>query len=171
MTINSSTTRDAAQLGVLAALAHDFETWYEAQADPIRKRMLRRRLSEDKAFEVGAVALNMPPSAIFGQYRTIDRELRETAPPAHEDRKQLAEIRCWMRDSLDDLCTFDLDGAVDILDHAVRKLDWLIHRKSRAGSRAYRILDGQSIDRLEQVLVSATTLLTEVTRVRTLVLA
>jgi len=169
--LNESTRRDAAHLGILTSAARAFENWHNAQIEPIQKRMMRRHLNDDKSLEIGGFTLQLPPVSLFEHFRQIDADLRNTSPPAHEDRKHLAEIRCWLRDGLDDLIAFELDRAVTIIDLAVNKLDWVLHERSRAGSRRYRILDASTVARLTDVLDSAAKLLVEVKRVQTLVAA
>ncbi|HEX5016663.1 MAG TPA: hypothetical protein VFX15_03650 [Actinomycetes bacterium] len=169
--INEAIRRDAAHLSLLTSQARAFEQWYDEQAEPIRKRLARRRIDDDKLYDIGALELALPPSTIFEQYRCLDLGLRQTAPPAHEDRKYLAEVRCWLRDGMDELCAFELDSALDLLALSVERLDWLLHGRSRAGSRRYRILDEESKLRITGALAGAEALLAEAVKVRQLVTA
>lgn len=162
---------DVAHLQILAAAAQAYEKWHNAQVEVIHKRMHRRRFNDEKVTEVSAIAMAMPPISMFETFHDIDAELRKIQPPAHEDRKYLAEVRCWLRDSLLDLCNLELDSAVEHLERSAKRLDWLLHGRSRAGSRKYRLLDDESVDRLVRLMDQVDSLLNEVTRVRALVAA
>lgn len=162
---------DTAHLQILAAAAQAYERWHNEQVEAIHKRILRRRFDEDKDVERAAIVLQMPPTTLFESYHDIDAELRRISPPAHEDRKYLAEVRCWLRDSLTDLLDFELDAAIEHLERSAKKLGWLLHGRSRAGSRRYRLLDEDSALRLTQLMDQVESLLNEVTRVRALVAA
>lgn len=162
MTTNQA-RRDALQLSILYARAHAFEAWHNEQVETIIARRIAQRSDDDEPIVVPA-----PPETIFEQYRCLDLGLRELNPPAHEDRKYLAEVRCWLQDGMDDLCAFDLEHAIDLFTLSVDRLDWLLRGRSRAGSRRYRILDEESKTRIEGALASATALLAEVVKVRQL---
>lgn len=156
--------RDVMHLSILTAQARAFEAWHNAQVEPIILRRLGQHAGDDDPVVV-------PPETLFEQYRCLDLGLRQLAPPAHEDRKYLAEVRCWLHDSIDDLVAFELDHSVELLQQSVDRLDWLLHGRSRAGSRRYRILDEDSKVRIEGALSSAMALLTEVVGLRQTVAA
>lgn len=162
--MTNNQTRDALHLGILTAQARVFEAWHNAQVESIILRRLGQRAGDDDPVVV-------PPEIIFEQYRCLDLGLRELSPPAHEDRKYLAEVRCWLHDAIDDLVAFDLERAIDLFTLSCDRLDWLLRGRSRAGSRRYRILDEDSKVRIEGALSSATALLAEVVKVRQLVSA
>lgn len=162
---------DVAHLQILAAAAQAYESWHNSQVEAINKRMIRRRFDDDKDVERAAIVLSMPPTSIFEDFHDIDAQLRQITPPAHEDRKYLAEVRCWLRDSLTDLCSFELDHSIDALQRSVQRIEWLLHGRSRAGSRRYRLLDDASATRLNQMMARVDALLSEVIRVRALVAA
>jgi hypothetical protein len=169
--LNESTQRDAAHLGMLTSAAQAYELWHNAQVEAIHKRMIRRRMTEEKVLEFSALAVAMPSPSVFGDFRDIDAELRRTTPSNRDDRRMIAEIRAWLHDSMSDLCDFELDHAISLLDLSTKQLDWLVNGKSRAGDRRNRLLDGESAARLVNVLIRVQTLLSEVTRVRALVAA
>jgi hypothetical protein len=153
----STNNHDAAHLAVLTAAARAYEAWHNGQVEPIIRRLI-------DSGEREPIDVQVPPQAIFETFRQIDADLRGTRPPAHEDRKQLAEVRCLLRDGLDDLCAYEIEHAVEMVGKAVNQLDWLLHHKSRAGSRSYRILDEGSAKRMAKILIQATDLLGDVTK-------
>jgi len=169
--LNESTQRDAAHLGILSSAAQAFEQWHNAQVEVIHKRMIRRHITDDKGLEIGAMAVQMPPAAVFTDFREIDAELRRSTATDVDDRRRIAQVRTFLHDSMTDLCDFELDRAIDQLEDASKMLDFLVGHKTRGGDRRNRMLDGATAARLGDVLTRVEALLREVTRVRALVAA
>jgi len=133
--------------------------------------MIRRHPTDEKRLEFGGVASMATPPTVFTDFREIDAELRQASPTDIDDRRRIAQVRAYLHDSMSDLCDFELDHAVDQLEHACKTLDWVVNGKTRGGDRRNRLLDGASATRLTHVLTRVEALLREAIRVRALVAA
>ena len=149
MTIRPELRQALIRAHLLNSQAEAFVQWHKAALAPLmdewRPGEMDRELSAlkpDERKQLEKLMDTLPGSDEFLAMEELIRGLTNgnLANMNSEDRRYMAEVRCWLEDALDHARRGDFQDAYIEATEAFDRIEWVLNGRKRKGDRNYRRL-------------------------------